>query len=136
MRGVCEAHQKSIGGYLSGLDSRTFFAAPCRAAHLERQHSARAAAGSPFATAVGPALRAQARPPASPSGARFQPSSGSTAGRDAEGPLQPGEGPLGLRCTEQQRRKGASLLVEERKALLAVLGWGWWATKALYFFLK
>ena len=53
---------------------------------------------------------------------------------DAQGqPLLPGERPLGLWCTEQQRRKagskGPSLTVQEQAALLAISGWSWWVTK-------
>ena len=48
-------------------------------------------------------------------------------------PLLPGERPLGLWCTEQQRRKAGSkgppLTVQEQAALLAIPSWGWWATK-------
>ena len=47
---------------------------------------------------------------------------------DAQGPLLPGERPLGLWCTEQLRRKAGSkglpLSAEERRALEAISGWG------------
>ncbi|GAB4822658.1 hypothetical protein N2152v2_009704 [Parachlorella kessleri] len=54
------------------------------------------------------------------------------ASADARGPLVPGELPLGLWCVAQQRRKtgskGPPLTAQERAALLAIPGWGWWAS--------
>ncbi|GAB4822680.1 hypothetical protein N2152v2_009726 [Parachlorella kessleri] len=55
------------------------------------------------------------------------------ASADGQGPLLSGERPLGVWCTEQQRRKAGSkgppLTTQDRAALLAIPGWGWWATK-------
>ncbi|GAB4822659.1 hypothetical protein N2152v2_009705 [Parachlorella kessleri] len=55
------------------------------------------------------------------------------ASADGQGALLPGERALGLWCTEQQRRKAGSkgppLTARERKALLAIPGWGWWASR-------
>ncbi|GAB4822679.1 hypothetical protein N2152v2_009725 [Parachlorella kessleri] len=57
------------------------------------------------------------------------------ASTDAHGRLLPGERPLGVWCTEQQRRKAGSkgppLTAQEQAALLAIPGWSWWATKRL-----
>ncbi|GAB4822673.1 hypothetical protein N2152v2_009719 [Parachlorella kessleri] len=58
------------------------------------------------------------------------------ASADAQGPLLTGERPLGVWCTEQQRRKAGSkappLSAEERKALLGIPGWSWWASKQVH----
>ncbi|GAB4822657.1 hypothetical protein N2152v2_009703 [Parachlorella kessleri] len=56
------------------------------------------------------------------------------ASPDAQGlPLHPGEGALGLWCTEQQRRKAGSkgppLTAQERAALRALPGWRWWSSR-------
>ncbi|GAB4822676.1 hypothetical protein N2152v2_009722 [Parachlorella kessleri] len=55
------------------------------------------------------------------------------ASADEQGVLLPGEHPLGVWCTEQQRRKAGSkgppLSAQERAAVLAIEGWSWWATK-------
>ncbi|GAB4815479.1 hypothetical protein N2152v2_002525 [Parachlorella kessleri] len=55
------------------------------------------------------------------------------ANADALGPLVPGERPLGLWCTTQQRRKAGSkgrpLTVQERASLASIPGWNWWPSK-------
>ncbi|GAB4815475.1 hypothetical protein N2152v2_002521 [Parachlorella kessleri] len=55
------------------------------------------------------------------------------ANADALGPLVPGERPLGLWCTAQQRRKAGSkgrpLTVQERASLASIPGWKWWPSR-------